>query len=90
MLILHYRYIHVSFYCISTLYTVGIVYYTLGNLNPKLRSSLKSIHLLSIAKYEYIRRYGIEEVLRPVIEDVLRLEQVHVPLLYHLHEYSLN
>lgn len=53
---------------------LGILYYTLGNLDPKLRSSLKSIHLLSIAKYELIIRYGIEELLKPVVHDVLKLE----------------
>lgn len=54
----------------------GLVYYTLGNLDPKFRSSLKSIHLLSIAKYEHIVEYGIEELLKPVVEDVLKLEKV--------------
>lgn len=54
----------------------GILYYTLGNLDPKLRSSLKSIHLLSIAKHEIITEYGIEELLKPVVHDVLKLERV--------------
>lgn len=55
---------------------LGLLYYTLGNLDPKLRSSLKSIHLLSIAKYEHIVKYGIEELIEPVVEDVLKLEKV--------------
>lgn len=58
-------------FCVS-----GLLYYTLGNLDPKLRSTLKSIHLLSIAKHECIVRYGIEELLKPVVEDVLELEKV--------------
>lgn len=56
----------------------GILYYTLGNLDPKLRSSLKSIHLLSIAKYEIICKYGIENLLKPVVDDVLKLERVRL------------
>jgi hypothetical protein len=55
---------------------IGLLYYTLGNLDPKLRSSLNSINLLSIAKYEYICKYGIEELIKPVIDDVLELEKV--------------
>lgn len=53
-----------------------ILYYTLGNLDPKLRSCLKSIHLLSVAKYSVICTYGIEELLGSVVQDVLKLEQV--------------
>ena len=55
---------------------LGFLYYTLGNLDPILRSSLKSIQLLSVAKYDHLKAYGIEEMLRPVIEDVKKLESV--------------
>ena len=55
---------------------IGLLYYTLGNLDPVFRSSLKSIHLLGVAKYEHIRVYGIEEFIKPVIEDLKSLESV--------------
>ena len=58
----------------------GCLYYTLGNLDPKLRSSLKNIHLLCIVKHEIITKYGIEEILKPVIDDILKLESVSTPL----------
>ena len=54
----------------------GFLYYTLGNLDPKLRSSLKSIYLLSVVKHEYIIKYGIDEMLKPVVQDILKLEKV--------------
>ena len=55
---------------------VGLVYYTLGNLDHKLRSALKSIHLLSVAKYEVIKKYGFVEFLSPIVKDIQRLESV--------------
>ena len=63
---------------IPLLQCTGLLYYTLGNLHPILRSTLKSIHLLGIAKYEVICKYGIDKLLKPVIDDVLKLEQVSI------------
>ena len=63
----------------------GLVYYNLGNLHPKLRSSLKSIHLLCIARHQLITKYGIDEILTPIIEDIKRLESsvsIHMYIMY--------
>ena len=38
----------------------GVFYYQLGNLSPKYRSSLSSIHLVSIAKSSVIKTPGSE------------------------------
>lgn len=62
-------------YC-STCVSIGLFYYTLGNLDPHLRSPLKNIHLLCVAKYEFIKKYGIEEVMAPIVEALLELEKV--------------
>ena len=62
---------------------IGTLYYTLGNLDPKLRSILKSIHLLGIAHHSLIKRYGIEIILNPVIEAVKKLEKASTYM--HLH-----
>ena len=59
------------------LISLGCLYYTLGNLHPKLRSSLKGIHLLSIVKHSYVIKYGIDKILEPVVEAVKKLEEVH-------------
>ena len=50
----------------------------LGNLDPKLRSSLKSIQLLCVAKYPIVVKLGIEEVLKPIVEDTKALEKVNL------------
>ena len=55
---------------------LGCLYYTLGNIHPKFRSSLKSIQLLSIVKYSCIVDYGIDVILEPVVEAIMKLEQV--------------
>ena len=54
---------------------IGTLYYTLGNLDPKLRSTLKSIHLLGIVHHSVINRYRIEIILNPVVEAVKKLEK---------------
>ena len=53
------------------------MYYLLGNLHPKFRSSLKSIQLLCVARNPIIVKYGIEEILRPVVESIQELEKVN-------------
>lgn len=56
---------------------IGLVYYSLGNLHPKYRSSLKSIQLLSVVKYEMVVKYGIANILQPVVEAIQALEKVY-------------
>lgn len=53
------------------------MYYLLGNLDPKLRSSLKSIQLLCVARNLVIVKYGIEVILKPIVESIQALEQVN-------------
>ena len=52
----------------------GVFYYTLGNLDPKFRSSLKAIQLLCVVKYNHIKKYGITEVLAPIVRAIWQLE----------------
>ncbi|KAL2076343.1 hypothetical protein ACEWY4_028044 [Coilia grayii] len=47
-----------------------MVYYTLGNINPKYRSKLASIRLLVIAKSEDIRQSGVDVILKRIKEDL--------------------
>jgi hypothetical protein len=54
----------------------GAFYYTLGNVGPLYRSSLKSIQLLCLCKTLYIKKYGIDAVLQPFMNDLRKLEQV--------------
>lgn len=51
------------------------VYGSLGNLKPKHRSTFKSMLLLSILKNTTITRFGLNVLLRPLVDDLKKLEQ---------------
>ena len=52
---------------------LGCLFFSLGNIRPQYRSSLKSIYLVAVAKSEDIARYGIDVFLRPFVHDLKRL-----------------
>lgn len=60
----------------TVLLFLGVVYYTLGNIDPKYRSQLDSIQLLLIATTPVIKQYGIDALLEPFMNDLAYLEQV--------------
>ncbi len=70
-------YMYVYEFVIVTIYGIGIFYYTLGNIRPRLRSSLKSIHLVCVVKTKLIQKYGINAVLEPFVNDLKLLERVN-------------
>ena len=55
---------------------VGVFYYQLGNISSKYRSSLKSIHLVTITKSTIIKKYGPDEILKPFMNAIKELEKV--------------
>ena len=64
--------------CIST--SIGCFYYLLGNLSPYLRSQIKSIQLLLIAKSSVITKYGPNLILEPFMKELIKLETVRTIL----------
>ena len=54
----------------------GCFYFTIGNLSPCLRSSLKAIQIVALAQVNKIQKYGIAEILNPIIKDIAKLEMV--------------
>jgi hypothetical protein len=50
----------------------GIFYFTLGNVSPKFRSKL-SIQLVAIDLHSDLMTYGMDAIIRPFIEDVMKL-----------------
>lgn len=50
------------------------VYMTIGNLKPHHRSLMKNIHLVLLCKEKYVREFGIDIVLEPLIRDFKVLE----------------
>ena len=45
-------------------------YFQLENILPEYRSKLKSIYLLAIVEYRYLKKYGVENILAPFIKDL--------------------
>ena len=55
---------------------IALFYYTLGNIHPKYRSSLKSVQLIAVVRYPLLKEYGFEAVLKPFINDMNKLRKV--------------
>lgn len=51
------------------------VYWTLANLDSKFRSALHTIQLGLLCKDSTIQKHGYQEVLRPLIQDLVTLEE---------------
>ena len=49
---------------------VGIVMFTLGNIHPKYRSTLRVIHLVLVVTTPIIEKYGMDLILQPFIRDL--------------------
>lgn len=49
---------------------LGVVFYTLGNIHPKFRSSLRAINLALVATVPIIEKYGINQFLQPFLSDL--------------------
>ena len=52
---------------------LGCMFYFLANIRPQYRSTLKSIQLVAVGKYEDISKYGIDTFMQPFVEDIKRL-----------------
>ena len=49
---------------------LGLVFFSLGNIHPKYRSSFKAIYLAIAAPSKVIERHGLNTVLQPFINDL--------------------
>ncbi len=54
---------------------VDMFYYSVGNLDPKFRSKHCAVRLLAIANAALVKKYGIESILQPVIQDLAQLNE---------------
>lgn len=59
------------------------IYWTLSNLPPGSHSALSSIYLAALVKSDDVKKYGFDQVLQPLLQDLKTLEQdgMFVPLL---------
>ena len=62
---------------------LGIVFFTLGNIRPKFRSSLKAIHLVAVATSPVIEKHGLNKILEPFITDLNNLATTGVQVKVH-------
>ena len=56
-------------------------YFTIGNIHPYYRSTIRHIYLLSIAYTLDIEKYGIDEVLKPFMDEIRDFEKACFPFL---------
>lgn len=54
----------------------ALFYYLLGNIEPKLRSSLKCIQLIACVSTENLEKYGFDMILKPFIQEANSLSKV--------------
>lgn len=48
-------------------------YFSLANISPRFRSKLKTVQLLAICKQRFIKRYGMNAILCPIVNDIKEL-----------------
>lgn len=56
------------------IHKVGCLYFILRNLPPSLNSALMNIHLVSLFYAQDTKKYGIDEILKPLVKDLKILE----------------
>ena len=90
-------YVHVHSFIVCTFadFSIGLFYYLLGNLSPYLRSQLRSIKLLAVAKATVIVKYGINVILESFMKDLKELERVMLIIqvtytLFILHSFRME
>ena len=52
------------------MHKIGFFYYQLANICNKYRSKLKSIHLFATCNANYIKKYGMDKILEPLVEEL--------------------
>ena len=48
-------------------------YFMLGNINPCMCSKLKGIQLVALCKQKMIKKYGMNKILKPIVDDIKTL-----------------
>ena len=56
-----------------TKHKIAFFYFTLGNFRHELHSKLDAIILLAVVKTAHLKKYGFDEVLKPLLDDMKKL-----------------
>lgn len=59
----------------ASVHKLGMFYFTFGNIDLKFRSRLSAIRLVAITSSKNINRYGIDKILEPFLEDMMKLSE---------------
>lgn len=57
-----------------TKHKIAFFYFTLGNFRQEVRSKLDAIFLLAVVKTAHLKKYGFDEILKPLLNDLKILE----------------
>ena len=69
---------------------IGIFYCMLGNIDPKYRSNLHVIQLLCVVTTPLLKKYGINQILEPLMTDIKELESVSAHVIHKLILFMLH
>lgn len=72
-LLIYYDDVNIANPMTNKLHSIGLFYYQLANIDPVYRGKLKSIHLFAVCKKQYIKEFGLNDVLKPLVEDLKEL-----------------
>lgn len=49
------------------------IYYTVGNMGAKYCSQIKHIHLALLVRFCYVKQFGLDDILKPLLNDLKKL-----------------
>ena len=65
---------------------LGVVFFTLGNMHPKYRSSFRAMNLVIVATSPVIKKHGLNEILQPFLKDLNHLSTAGMKIMFQGHE----
>ena len=69
-ILLYYNDVNVANPLTNKMHKIGFFYCQLANICNKHRSKLKSIHLFATCNLHYIKKYGMDKILEPLVEEL--------------------
>lgn len=72
-ILLYYDDINLSNPLTNKVHKITLFYYQLGNIRKEYRSKLDSIRLFAVCKTSYLRYYGLNAILKPLVRDLKTL-----------------
>ena len=69
---------------------LSCLFFSLGNICPRKRSTLKAIYLVAVAKYEDVTSYGMDQFLKPFVDEMetLATEGVEIQEPFNIRYYG--